>query len=211
MPKIEEMIKKLDKKQRSWIRTALKAIGKTTVYSESLLLKKLLSLGVDLSTRSAVKSVLTLLNADTNTADSLYIKITNEMNMSAFSRTEYSDRALFLPQCLRNIEKCKATMTEEGWQCKNCGSCSIGRIKTEAEKFGCWVYVVPGGSMVMDIIGRKSLKGVVGVACNPELSIAAEKLTNTMIWGQGVSLLKDGCKDTIVDEDEVIIVLGQKQ
>ena len=203
-------MQRLDARHKEWLRIALKKIGKTTADTESVLLKRLLSLGVDLSTRSAVKSFLTLMDADTDLADTLYIKIANELNRRPFAETDFKDRALFLPQCLRNVEKCKATMGEYGWECKQCGQCSIAEIKKEADKLGYKVYVVPGGSMVARIIGANGVKGVVGVGCNFELCEAAEKLAMTKIWGQGVPLLKDGCKDTVVNVNEVKKMLRVK-
>ncbi len=163
-----------------------------------------------MGTRSAVKSFLALIDADTGIADALYTKMANELNRSAFANIDFKDRALLLPQCLRNLEKCKGEMTEFGWVCKHCGQCSISEIKKEAEKLGYQVYIVPGGSMIARIIKANGIKGVVGVACNFELSEGMEMMSTTRIWSQGVTLKKDGCVDTVVDIEEVKKMLAVK-
>ena len=157
-----------------------------------------------------MKSLLALIDADTGLADELYTKMANELNYSAFADVDFKDRALLLPQCLRNVEKCKATMGDNGWECKHCGQCAISEIKKEAEKLGYKVYIVPGGSMIARIIKANGIKGVVGVACNFELAEGMEMMATTKIWSQGVTLDKDGCVNTAVDIEKIKRMLQVK-
>lgn len=136
-----------------------------------------------------------------------HIEVRNRLAEFAFRRVPYKQRIVFLPQCLRNSAKCKAVMGEYGWACKKCGGCKVPEIEKAAKKLGyANVFVVPGGSMVHKIIKKHKPKGVIGVSCFPEMSMAIDQLRGSRIAPQGVLLLREGCKDTDVNLEE----LGEK-
>ncbi len=132
-----------------------------------------------------------------------YIDLVNTSNEKAFSETPFEERMLALPHCLRHKD-CPAELGDYGYGCKNCGRCSIANLKAEAEKLGYNVFVVPGGSVVARIIKKFRPKGALGVACSKELLQALEMTENENMPTQTVTLLKDGCINTIVDEESVI-------
>lgn len=190
-------------------KTARYIISKLNTIDNDGNLKRLIESGIDLSTRNAVKLWLsTAGNADMT--DKLFTSMKNHLNKDGFIKIPYSERSLFLPQCLRNADKCTAKMDGVGYICKHCGACSISNIKQFAEELGYEVYVVPGGSMVLKIIANTKPKAVVGVACDFELGEAFEKLASLNIWYQGVPLLKDGCKNTAVDVEKLLGILKNK-
>ena len=168
--------------------------------------------GMEIGTRSSLKLVLMRLGYDISLVDQIYIKIKNDANKDSFAKTAFKERGVFVPQCLRNAKLCKAELGDEGYVCMKCGNCDIGKIKTEAERLGYGgVYVVPGGSMVFKIMKKHAFKAVVGVACYFELADSMEKSTLFHIPCQGVPLLRDGCKDTLVEADEVFVVMAKKR
>ncbi|MHA1861624.1 MAG: DUF116 domain-containing protein, partial [Candidatus Ranarchaeia archaeon] len=73
------------------------------------------------------------------------------------------------------------------------------------------VYVSPGGSMAMNIVLMTRPKAVIAVACARELeeaiSIARERGLDQVIPSQVVPLSKEGCIDTIVDEDKLLKIM----
>lgn len=207
---IKDVVKAGAKIPKKVVESGLGIAGIVSSRIDGHILKRMLELGVDLSTRAGVKSALTIIGSDSSVADDAYIALKNSLDREGFRKTKYSERALFLPQCLRNIEKCKAKMGDAGYVCAECGNCQILPIKKEAEKLGYRMYIVPGGSMVVNIIKNNGFKAVAGVACMFELCETVEKLGSTKIWSQGVPLLKDGCKDTRVDVETVIGMIRQK-
>jgi hypothetical protein len=210
MSVVREAVKAGVKIPKKAVESGLEIAGMVSSRIDGHILKRLLELGVDLSSRAGVRSALKLIGSDSSVADDAYIALKNSLDREGFRKTKYSERALFLPQCLRNIEKCKAKMGDAGYVCAECGNCQISSIKKEAEKLGYNVYIVPGGSMVVNIIKNNGFKAVAGVACMFELCEATEKLGSTKIWAQGVPLLKDGCKNTKVDVNKVIEMIKQK-
>jgi hypothetical protein len=168
------------------------------------LIARLMALGADLSSKTAVKRALSFIGEDADElVDQIYVSVKNNANRSDFLRTPVSERALFLPQCLRNPEKCGAKLTEQGYVCERCGSCPISEILGYAESLGYkHVYIVPGGSMVIKILRNNgSVKAALGVACYPELSEAIERLST--FHTLAVPLLKTGCVNTEVDVERV--------
>jgi len=132
-----------------------------------------------------------------------YIDLVNKTNEETFRSTPFEERALFLPHCMRH-KKCPATLGKHGYTCKECGKCAIKKLKREAEKLGYSVFVVPGGSVVWNIIKDFKPKAVLGVACSKELLMAIEVTEANGLPTQSVMLLRDGCVNTLVDEDAVI-------
>lgn len=168
------------------------------------LIQRLIGLGADISTKRALKTALKTIGAREENVDKIYIELKNSINREAFLMADPGERMLILPACLRNSKKCRAKLTDEGYKCVMCGACKIKEIKEEAERMGCSFYVVPGGSMALDLVRKKRPRAVLGVACLGELVSAAESLTLPI---QGVQLLRSGCVDTDVDAGEVISTL----
>jgi hypothetical protein len=172
------------------------------------IVRKIIELGLDLGTKDAVKATLEALDADTSLLDEVYIGIKNELNRKAFAKVPVSERALFISHCLRHSKLCKAEMTEMGYICKRCGSCVICQILEEAERLGYKAYIVPGGSMVFDIVKKTQPKACFGVACYPELEEAIGKCARMGIPTRAVPLTKAGCIDTKVDVERVLKALN---
>ena len=135
------------------------------------------------------------------------IKLINQKLVEDFRKVPYDERVLFLPQCMRNSEKCQAKNTDMGYVCTHCGACGISKIKKEAESLGYQVFIVPGGRMVYKIVKSVRPKALVGVACPFELAEAMEKLSAVGMLGQGILLEKDGCRNTQVNVENTIQLL----
>ncbi len=170
-------------------------------------IQKLIGLGVDLSTKKALKAALKILGIKPENVDKLYIELKNNIHKKGFDLVPPKDKIVFLPQCLRNSKKCKAKLTKYGYVCVECGACKVFKIKNKAEKLGYRVFIVPGGSMVLNIIKKEKPKAVLGVACINEIVTALEEIK---IPTYGVELLRDGCVDTDVDLNEVYNLLYYK-
>ncbi|MGM0406048.1 MAG: DUF116 domain-containing protein [Thermoplasmatota archaeon] len=173
-------------------------------------ISKAMSSGLDFTRRGALKSFLNRMDIDEDLYDQVYIVIKNRSYKKEFENTPKRDIIIFLPQCLRNSEKCEAELTDKGYECKHCGGCSISTIIKSANKLGYSdVFVVPGGSLVRSIIKEKRPGAIVGVACNYELVEGIEHASVHGIPTQSIPLLRGGCKDTKVDEEEVLELLDK--
>jgi len=134
----------------------------------------------------------------------LHIEIRNKLNEEEFKQVPKNERIILLPHCLRHKD-CPCKYNEFGLVCDGCEieECQIFRIRKLAKERGCETYVLPGGSMVKKIVKEKRPKAVIGVACYEEANLGMDKLKEVGIPCQAVLLLKDGCKDTLVDIDEI--------
>lgn len=170
------------------------------------IISRLISAGADLSSKNAIKAALKILGEDEALADYVYVLVKNRAYRKDWIETAVERRLVFLPQCLRNSKSCQAELSEKGYVCKKCGSCSIAEILETAEGLGYrHIYVVPGGSMIYRILKDIKLENFacLGVACIPELCEASERLTVKNIPHQCIPLRKTGCIDTQVDVEEV--------
>lgn len=136
-----------------------------------------------------------------------HVELRNKLNESRFKKIPYNERMLFLPHCLRNSRKCKSAYGPEGLDfkgCEECNSCQMPKIRKIAERIGYMrTACVPGGSMLEKLVLKYKPKAVVGVACNAEVHQGMDKLANAGIPNQGVLLMRDGCKDTLANIEEI--------
>ncbi|MCX6778140.1 MAG: DUF116 domain-containing protein, partial [Candidatus Micrarchaeota archaeon] len=132
------------------------------------------------------------------------VEVINNLHKPGFEKIPRCERLVFIPHCLRNVQKCKAKQGPYGPQCAKCGGCVIGEIAKECEKRGMQYYIVGGGSIVQKIIEEKKPRAVLGIACYNELKMAIEKTGEKKISVQAVLLSKDGCVNTEVNMKEVL-------
>lgn len=52
---------------------------------------------------------------------------------AAFAATPYGERIVFVPHCMRNIDKCKAKEMGSYYVCAECGACKIGQISRKSK------------------------------------------------------------------------------
>jgi len=175
--------------------------------SAESLVRRLVEMSMDLGTRDAVKSALEVIGSDTEYVDEVYIRLKNSINQRAFFNSPKNEKALFISHCLRKTPGCPAEMTENGYICKRCGACDIAEILEQSEKLGYTCYIVPGGSMVSNIVKKTNPKACFGIACYTELEEAIGKLARMGIPTRGVPLTKEGCINTKVDLERVRKVL----
>lgn len=129
----------------------------------------------------------------------LYVKTKNTASKEKFAATSYSERILFLPQCLRSRE-CPAELGEYGYECQECGKCNLKEVIRMAKTLGYKdVFILPGGSMAAKILSKVKPKACLGVACLKELVLGSFACEKFGIIGQGIALLRDGCVETLVD------------
>lgn len=124
-----------------------------------------------------------------------------------------SQRVLLLPHCLRPSQTCPGKYSKQGLECpEDCAEdCTIGRLRRTALSLGYkGVCIAPGGRLAMNYIKEKSPKGIVAVACQKELEegihgvrelSGSDKLMPLMVI---IPLVKDGCVDTEVDEEQAL-------
>ncbi len=129
----------------------------------------------------------------------LYIETKNRSLIRSFASVPYNERVLLLPQCLR-ANDCPAEMGKYGYECKQCGRCSITKILQIAKDLGYkGAFVLPGGSLAKRILSELKPRASLGVACSKELVLGSYLCEKMGVIGQGVELLKDGCMNTLVE------------
>ncbi|MGA2067374.1 MAG: polyprenyl synthetase family protein [Thermoguttaceae bacterium] len=125
---------------------------------------------------------------------------------SAFWREQvaavpHARRLVLLPRCLRNVEVCRAQVSPEGLECRDCGGCPLTDLRGEAVRQGYRVLVAEGSPGVLKTILSGQVDAVLGVACLDALEKTFDKILLAGIPCMAVPLLKSGCRDTSADLD----------
>lgn len=112
------------------------------------------------------------------------------------------NRALLLPHCSRKHmdDRCDSSF-DARYSTYECGGCSEDCLINKADQLGKEegydTFVLPGGSCIPKIIEKNNYDGIVAVACPNEVHMCTEALDEENISHQGISLLKNGCSNTV--------------
>jgi len=115
--------------------------------------------------------------------------------------TPFNRRIFLLPQCLRNVSKCKAQQDELGLLCSECGNCSISGFLREAENLGYVALVTEGTTITTRLIESGKVDAVIGVGCMEVLQKMFASVSKFSIPSIGIPLINCGCVDTIADAE----------
>ncbi len=155
------------------------------------------------------KALFRLFGLEDSEVLTFFIYLHNTMNKKSFSGIPVSERAVFLPQCLRS-SRCPAHLSPEGLKCRSCGECTIGYWRKILEEMGYRVFIVPGSSFIKRMVKKYHPRGIIGVGCLAEVKEGVEMADKIGLVSMGVVTLKDGCVETLVNWDDVmeVAVLG---
>jgi hypothetical protein len=144
------------------------------------------------------KAIFRLLGLEDREMLAFFIKLHNTMSTKAFERVPVTERAIFLPQCLRSA-RCPAHLTPEGLRCKGCGQCNIGQTHLLFEQMGYRIFVVPGSSFIKRMVKKYRPKAIIGVGCLSEVKEGIDMADKIGLVSMGVVTAKEGCVETLVN------------
>lgn len=148
------------------------------------------------------RALFKLFGLEDNQVHAFFIQLHNTLNKKAFEAVPVSERAIFLPQCLRSAQ-CPAHLTPEGLKCRCCGLCNIGHWLPAFEQMGYRVFSVPGSSFIKRMVRKYHPKAILGVGCITEVKEGLEMADKLGLISMGVVTLKEGCVETLVNWEEV--------
>jgi uncharacterized protein len=152
-----------------------------------------------------MKAFFRLLGLEDREMLTFLIKLHNTMTSAEFSRVPVSERAIFMPQCLRS-SKCPANLTPEGLKCRACGQCPVGEFQPILEKMGYRVFIVPGSSFIKRMVKKYRPKALIGVGCLTEVKEGIEMADKLGLVVMGVVTLKEGCVETLANWSDILDV-----
>ena len=112
-------------------------------------------------------------------------------------------RLFLLPHCLSDRSACAGSYDSVGLHCAGCGSCEIHALKTQAERLGYSVLVAEGTSSLFLQVLEGDVDAIFGVACLDSLEKSFSHLVDLGVAHMAVPLLKDGCRDTEAEIDQI--------
>ena len=140
-----------------------------------------------------------------------YAAAQNKAQSKAFAKTEFKDRIIFAPHCMRNTAVCKAKEEDFYYVCKDCGACTLFKIKQAALQLGYGdFYIIKGGRAILKVVKEKNPKAIVGISCYFEGEQGFKIMKETYVVVQFIPLTRDGCHDTdaSIEEIEKLLKIG---
>ena len=128
-------------------------------------------------------------------------------------------RVVLLSQCLRPSQTCPGKFNKKGLVCpEDCSEdCVLGRFREFALGLGySGACIAAGGAMALRFVKEHTPRAIVAVACDKELGEGVDGVKELFEGREEIPaivvipLLRDGCVDTEVDEEQVLkaIALG---
>lgn len=135
----------------------------------------------------------------------------NEKHFEKFLQTAADKRIILVPQCLRNIKKCKAKEFGSYYLCAACGGCKIYKISDAAKSAGyLGLRVLKGGSTVKKMVAELKPAAILGVACYFEGAQGIKECEKRKIPVYFYPLSKDGCENTDLEIDKLIKLIRSR-
>jgi len=130
------------------------------------------------------------------------VKLLNLVARLRRKRCRPEELFMLIPSCLQNSE-CTQRITYDIMQCRRCGRCKVKDMVEMAESYGVRCAVATGGRLALEMARAESVKAVVAVACEKELTEGMRALLPKVSVGV-INMRPNGpCKDTDVDLAEV--------
>jgi len=186
----------------------LVVISLYSIRNQKLYFPKLIKSGL-VFLEGMMKAMFRLIGLEDREMLTFFIKIHNTMNAAEFGRIPVTERAIFMPQCLRSSQ-CPAHLTPEGLKCRNCGQCSVGEARILLEQLGYRIFIVPGSSFIKRMAKKYRPKAILGIGCLTEVKEGIDMADKMGLIVMGVVTLKEGCVETIVNWPDVyeVAILG---
>ena len=144
-----------------------------------------------------MKAFFRLLGLEDREMLTFLIKLHNTMNSTEFERVPVSERAIFMPQCLRS-SRCPAHLTPEGLKCQGCGQCEVSEARVLLEKMGYRIFLVPGSSFIKRMVKKYRPKAILGIGCLAEVKEGIDMADKMGLVVMGVVTLRgvrgNGCQ-----------------
>jgi geranylgeranyl pyrophosphate synthase len=131
------------------------------------------------------------------------VAVNNAFWRPLFEATPLRRRLFLLPHCLRDRSVCAGSYDSVGLHCAGCGGCEIHSLKTQAERLGYSVIVAEGTSSLFLQVLEGDVDAIFGVACLDSLEKSFSHLVDLGVAHMAVPLLKDGCRDTEAEIDQI--------
>ena len=131
------------------------------------------------------------------------IELNNALWRQYFPHIARKQRLLLLPFCLRKQPGCPAGHDDLGLICRGCGQCNIPSLSAEADALDMPVLVAESSSAVADWVEEGEIQAVIGVSCLESLEKSFPAMLRSAVPGIAVPLLRDGCRDTVFDPEDL--------
>lgn len=109
---------------------------------------------------------------------------------------------VLLPHCIQKFD-CEYRVTSDIENCRRCGRCSIDKLLSLKEKYGCHIAVATGGTLARKVVKELHPKAIVAVACERDLTSGIQDTYPLPVTGV-INIRPEGpCINTLVDIGEV--------
>lgn len=137
-----------------------------------------------------------------------YIDFNNIMVNTLGKKYSPENVLILLPHCLQNSE-CGYKITNNAYNCKGCGRCSIGDIVKIAQSYGVEVRIVTGGTAARNLVAKLRPKLILSVACERDLTSGIIDVGKIPVIGLINERPNGPCYNTFVNIDALRLCLSE--
>ena len=126
-----------------------------------------------------------------------FIKVNNELVLSANIRCEPRQLLVLLPHCIQS-SRCTHRLTYHIDNCVRCGACPIKDVLGLRDTYGVQVAIATGGTIARRIVVQARPRIIVAVACERDLSSGIQDTHPLPVFGVINERPNGPCLDTLV-------------
>lgn len=126
-----------------------------------------------------------------------FIKVNNELVLANLKPVAPDKVLLLLPHCIQS-SACSRRLTYSLDNCRNCGKCQIGALRSMAKKYGIRMAIATGGTIARRIVVESRPRLIVAVACERDLASGIQDSYPIPVLGILNSRPCGPCIDTLV-------------
>lgn len=112
-------------------------------------------------------------------------------------RLQAGELLLLAPRCLQS-SGCGRPVVQEADACLRCGKCEVASLLALRDEYGIRLHVAGGGRQALACVRGAGIKGVVAVACEPELLAGIRAAFPKPVLAVTNRLPHGPCRDTAV-------------
>jgi hypothetical protein len=125
-----------------------------------------------------------------------FIKVNNELVLSAAENVSPQQTLILLPHCLQ-MAACGHRLTHDVDNCKRCGKCPFSRLLDLRDAYGVHLAVATGGTIARRIVLTRKPRLIIAVACERDLASGIQDAYPIPVFGI-LNLRPNGpCIDTL--------------
>lgn len=140
---------------------------------------------------------------DKEKIESSFIEVNNRLVKVKHLRVEAARILVLIPHCIQKATCCHK-VTIDLANCRKCGLCAIGDLRSMEETYGVCLSIATGGTQARRTVERVRPRAIIAVACERELAAGIQDVGTLPVLAIPLEKPEGPCYNTRIDPIKVV-------